>query len=137
MNVKIWDKKEFINGNSPEVIFQEYAWAKYTDVVIAQVGATTFYVDNIDIIKDSLGATEDTPIEEVLQKHKEVLMGARVPEATTQEKFRALEIENENLKEIISTLEDENADMLFTTVENDLRVSLLESDVADLLLNLV
>lgn len=113
MIVKLWDKKEKINGQEPEVVKQSHPWTEYTDTIIVQSGATTLYIDNIDIIRHMLALDNDAKVETVLEKYKEFLEANQQPQASAQEQINSLREENERLKA-------ENADIIFALMDGGL-----------------
>lgn len=113
MIVKIWDKKEKINGQGPDVVKQCHPWTEYTDTILVQSGNTTLYVDNIDVVRHMLCLADDAKVDVVLEKYKEFLEANQQPQASAQEQINSLREENERLKA-------ENADIIFTLMDGGL-----------------
>lgn len=113
MIVKIWDKKEKINGNDADVIMECHPWTEYADTILVQSGTTTLYIDNIDIIKHQLALDDSVENEVVLKKYKEHLEANQQPTASAQQQINNLKEENERLK-------TENADIIFALMDGGL-----------------
>lgn len=113
MNIKLWDKKETINGQQAEAIFKELPWTNFADTILVQSGKTTLYIENADIIRDITGLDEDASLEDIMERYKEYLQAHREPAASAQAQINALVEENERLRA-------ENADIVFALMDGGL-----------------
>lgn len=125
MKFKIWDKKEKINGVSAIDVIENCPDFKYGEIfLVLDDGGRVTHIEKTDIIKSNLCLDWNMTTQEVAEHYIKTL------------EYQMKDNDVVTLDSRIHELENENADLLLTSIEKDIQIEQLENDFADILLSL-
>lgn len=132
MKIKIWDKKTSINGISATVILKNRKDLENEEEILLledDYGNIT-HIEIPRIIQSNLKLAQNLTALEIGQAYLEYLI-------TQENQIEQDKITHEQLIEKTNVLEKENADLLLDAAIKDSKLAALESDMADMMMELI